>query len=456
VPAVAGVVLAGGIAYAASDVFPRGFARRLEPDPGPLLDPLVHLLGPLALGVGLVVTVAAIVRIGRRGRTPRLSPVDRLTVQLGEAKAAMGLRFAFARHARDAGSLSTPIVGLTVLVTMLAAAVTFGQSFVDLVDDPERWGTTFELASGQGGFAEVPDEVQRTVRDDPDVSGLTLLGATTVTHGEDSMDLTGFESLDGRLEVPVLDGALPVDDDEIALGAVAARNLGVAVGDELGLRGSAGPVTFTVTALAVVPGVERAEGLGQSGLVTGAGLGRIDPEAALTALAIDLRPGADVSEVQERLSGATGLAIGPYDPPGVIVDYRRVRGAAWLVAGLLGALIVVTVTNLVAVTLSRRGRDIAVLRSLGADHRWVSRVEHWHALAIGLSVGVVGAVLGVAVGRVLFRWRVTERIGATDDTAVPVAGILLGVVALVLLADVVAQVAIRWRRGSVAQRLAAE
>jgi hypothetical protein len=51
---------------------------------------------------------------------------------------------------------------------------------------------------------------------------------------------------------------------------------------------------------------------------------------------------------------------------------------------------------------------------------------------------------------------VTERIGATDDTAVPVAGILLGVVALVLLADVVAQVAIRWRRGSVAQRLAAE
>jgi putative ABC transport system permease protein len=173
-------------------------------------------------------------------------------------------------------------------------------------------------------------------------------------------------------------------------------------------------------------------------------------------MAIDLRPGADVDEVRDRLSAATGLTIGQFDPPGVIADYRRVRGAAWLVAGLLGILVVITVVNLVAVTLNRRGRDIAVLRSLGADRRWVSRVEHWHALAVGLAVGLVGAALGVGLGRTLFRWRVTERIGATDEAALPILAVGLGVVALVVLADVVAQVAIRWRRGGVARRLATE
>lgn len=456
VPAGLGAVLAGGLAVLVSGVFPLGFVERIEPEPGLRFDPRVHLLGPVLLVVGLVATVGLLLAIGTRTRRPRVTLVDRLSVQLGHAKAAMGLRFAFARHARDAGSLSTPLAGLVALVVTLTAAVTFGSSFDDLVEDPVRWGHSFELTSGQGGFEAVPDDVQQTVLADPDVDGLTLLGSGSVNVDERSLDLTGFEPVEGDFDVEVLDGRLPATDDELALGERAADDFGVGVGDEIDLRGTGEPLAFTVTGLAVIPGVEGTEGVGQSGLLTAEALRTLDEASTMTAMGIDVRDGADVEAVRARLSEATDLALGPLDRPTVIANYARVRAAPWIVAGLLGGLLALTVANLVALTLNRRGRDLAVLRALGADRQWISRVEHWHALALGVLVGGLSALVGIAAGRVVFRWRVTGRIGAADDTVVPVVGVLLGLLALVLLADLVAQVAIRWRHRSVARRLAVE
>jgi hypothetical protein len=453
IPGLVGAVLAGVAAYLVSDLFPRGFTRRVEPEPGLRVEPLAHLVGPVLLAGGLVVTVAVFLVVGARTRRPRLSPIDRLSAQLGQAKAAMGLRFAFARHARDAGSLSTPLLGLAVLVATLAAAVTFGRSFDALLDDPARWGVTYDLGSGQGGFEAVPEDVQATVRSDPDVESVTLLSSGSANIGEGSLDLTAF---DGDIDVVALEGAVPATADEIALGAIEADDLDVGVGDELTLEGAAGSHTYTVTGLVVVPGVGGTEGLGSSGLVTFDGLRALDDEAALNAMAITVRDGASVEAVRERLSEQTQLAIGRFDPPTVITNYQRVRTAPWVVAALLGLLVLLSITNLVIVTLNRRGRDIAVIKALGADRRWVSRVEHWHALAVGLAVGVLAAVIGVAAGRVVFRWRVTERVGSTDETVVPLVAMGLGILALVVVTDAVAQVAVRWRRGSVARRLATE
>jgi cell division protein FtsX len=176
----------------------------------------------------------------------------------------------------------------------------------------------------------------------------------------------------------------------------------------------------------------------------------------MTAMGIGVREGASVPAVGDRLGEQLGLAVGSFDRPTVVANYARVRGAPWIVVALLAVLIVLTVTNLVVVTLNRRGRDIAVLRALGADRRWISRVEHWHAVAVGLTVGLLSAVLGVAAGRLLFRTRVADRIGVSDDTLVPLLWLGAGVVALVLVTDLVAQVTIRWRHAGVARRLAVE
>jgi putative ABC transport system permease protein len=384
-----------------------------------------------------------------------VSPIDRLATQLGQARLSMALRFAFARHARDAGSMSTPLLGLVVLVTVLIASVTFGASLDDLLDDPARAGATFDLASGQGGFERVSDEAQAIILEDPDVSGLTLLGAGSVNVGEHSLDVSGFEPIEGAFDVDVLEGDRPAAADEIALGRLAADELDVGVGDDLTVESPNGRQVLRVTGLVVVPGVEGTEGIGEGGLVTADGLSRLDPESAMTASAISV-DGGPVDEVAARLTDATEMAIDRPDPSASSTNYERVRSAPWIVAALLGLLLVVSLANLVIVTLNRRGRDVAILRSLGADRRWVSRLGHWHALVVGGAVVVLSALLGVAAGRVVFRWRVVDRIGASDDTVVPLVAILAGALLIVLVTDLVGQVTLRWRHRSVARHLATE
>jgi hypothetical protein len=369
----------------------------------------------------------------------------------------MGLRFAFARHARDAGSISTPLVGVVLIAATLVAAVTFGRSFDALLDEPARWGTTYELGTGQGGVDAVPEAVQRTILEDPDVDGLTLLGGGSVNVGSESLELTGFDEVRGDLAVDLHEGALPTDEDDLVLGELDADRLGVGVGDTLEVDGGTGPWTFAVSGIAVVPSnVQGGEGLGRDGLVTVAGLRAALPGAQLTSSAISVRPGADVEAVRARLTDALGVAVGIGDPPTVIVNYARVRAAPWQVALLLGVLGLLSVANLLMVTVNRRGHDVAVLHSLGADRRWVARTEHWHALAVSVVIALAGALLGVVVGRVLFRWRVSERVGASPVDVVPVALLGVGALALFLVADLVGQVALRWRRRSIAERLAAE
>ena len=210
VPAVVGGFGAVGLAVLASGSFPRGFVARVEPDPGIDVDPWIHGPAVVLLAAGLLVVVGLVLVVGSRGRPSRPSSVaDRLAGRLGTAWAAMGLRFAFARRARDAGSVSTPIAGLVALLAALVAAGTFSASLDDLLDDPDRQGLTFDLAAGQGGRTRVAEDVQVAILEDPDVEGLTLLGNTSVSVGEEAIDVTGYEPVRGEFVVTVLEGRAP-------------------------------------------------------------------------------------------------------------------------------------------------------------------------------------------------------------------------------------------------------
>ena len=176
-PALVGGVLAAAWPYAFSGLFPTGFMRRLEPDPGLRLEPAVLFIGPVLLAAGLVAWVGVVLLVGaRRPRRPRrASLVDTAGLRLGRAQVAMGLRFAFARHGRDAGTSSTPIVGLVVLLAALVAAGTFSDSLDDLIEDPARQGLTFDLTTGQGGGPVAPEIVDE-LDADADITALALLG----------------------------------------------------------------------------------------------------------------------------------------------------------------------------------------------------------------------------------------------------------------------------------------
>jgi hypothetical protein len=437
VPAVVGTAVAVALAYGASRLFPRGFVLHVEPDPGRRFDTLVLLPGAVAVALAILawVLVAVVVSDKERSGVGRATIVETVAVRV-PVRVATALRFAFTRQARDSTRPTAAVVGAAVVVGLLAGALTFGASLGGLVDRPALWGGSFDLGLGQGG-GELSPGVRRQLEDDPDVVAAALLGTVLTTVDSEGFDVTGMEPVLGSTAPNLFEGRLAEGADEIVLGRVAARRLDVGVGDDLVVVGPDGPRTLRITGLGVLPAAEGGDGVGEGGLVTFDGLRRIDPSAEATAAGIRLRPGASPDAAARRISANTGMAAGPLDRPGVIVNVARARSIPYLVAAVLGVLVLLNLAHHLIVSTRQRRRDLAVLRALGADRRWVTGVVHWQASLFTALVIGLGAPIGIAAGRVVYRVFV-DRIGAVETVTLPVAVFALAFAGLIALANIVA------------------
>jgi hypothetical protein len=434
-PVAAGSVAAGVLAFAASGVFPVGFVQRVEPSPGLLFEPLVHGLGPILFGVVLLAWVLVALIVGdRENRTPRRHGlVEPLASRLRPASAAIGMRFALTRHPRDP-SVRAPIIGLILVLGVLVGALTYGASLGRFIDEPARYGSNFDFATGAGGDT-VPEEVSALLDSDPDVADVTLFGTLLASVGSTALDITGMQPARGMLEPDLLAGRLPRSEEEIVLGRVAARQLDVKLEDELVVVGAGGPVSFEITGLAVIPSVEGGDGIGEGGVVTLEGLRRLDPEAQLGVAAIRLRPGA--TGAAERIGETIGTTVGLPDKPSTVVNLERVRSTPFIVAGSLAALAVLSMSHQLIMSTRRRRRDLAVLRALGAHRRWVTSVLHWQVTLLATTVAALALPLGIVAGRLVYQGTI-DRIGARADLSLPYVMLGSMVVALLILGNAAA------------------
>jgi ABC-type lipoprotein release transport system permease subunit len=437
-PTFAGASAGVGLAYLASGLFPRGFVLHVEPDPGRRFETVALVPGALVVAVLVLVWVLVAVAVMDKARSGvgRPTVVDTMARRL-PVRAATALRFAFTRQAREPTRPRAAVVGAALVVAVLAGALTFGASLGNMVERPARWGADFDLVLGQGGGA-LSDDVRTQLENDPDVVALTLFGTILTTVDTDGFDVTGMLPVVGSTAPHVFEGRLAEGADEIVIGRVVARRLGVGVDDDLEVVGPAGPRTLRITGLAVLPGVEGGDGVGEGGLVTFDGIHRLDPSAAPTAAAIRLGSGASPDAAAERLSANTGMAVGPgFDRPSVIVNVARARAIPYLVAAVAGSLVLLNLAHHLVLSTRRRRRDLAVLRALGADRRWVTGVVHWHASLFTIVVVALGAPIGIAAGRVVYRTFV-DHIGAVDTVTLPFGFFALTLAGLVALANVVA------------------
>ncbi|MET0726957.1 MAG: FtsX-like permease family protein [Acidimicrobiales bacterium] len=450
-PVVIGSVLAAALAVAASGVFPVGFAARVEPAPGVRLDPLSHIVGAGLLAAGLLAWVLVALLLGSRERLAlhRPGPMELLATRLRPGPAATGVRFALTRHPRDPGSVRAPVLGLVPVLGVLVGALTFGASVNRFIDEPARYGANFDFATGAGGDA-VAEPVRELLEADPDVADLTLYGTLLTSVGSVSLDVTGMQPLRGTLEPEVLEGRLAERANEIVLGRVAARQLGVEVDEELTVVGVDGSVTFRVTGLAVIPSVEGGDGIGEGAVVTLDGFRRLDPGAAMSMAAVRLRSGATGAE--ERIGEMFGMTVGPPERPSTVVNLQRVRSTPFIVAASLAALAALSMAHQLITSARRRRRDLAVLRALGADRRWITRVLHWQATVLAAAVAVVALPLGVAAGRLVYRAYI-DRIGARTDVDVPYRMLTAVVMSLLVLVNLAAIVPARRARDELPARV---
>lgn len=187
---------------------------------------------------------------------------------------------------------------------------------------------------------------------------------------------------------PVLAGAWPTRDDEIALGHNARR--GSRVGDVVAVDVRGRRSRFRVTAIVEEVG-------GTSGFVT--------PAAFAAATGGD---GPRLVRIAGRAPGLLAAAETALEPLGIdyampaprlysIIDdhVALVVNAVLAVAGVLVVVGLIALASAMAIAVAERTRELAILRALGASDRQLARLVLGEALAIAAASVVLALALAL-------------------------------------------------------------
>jgi hypothetical protein len=430
---VLGVVGSLAIAIALSGLFPRGIARRAEPAPGVLADPVVLTVGAAAVLLGGAALAASSGWVTRRGVIDRSarSGMGRVAGVLRPA-AGLGLRLALC-GSRRARAGRAGVVAVTIAVTGFLAVTAVDRSAGQLTSTPRLYGANWD-AEVELDSERSPDELIAPLEADPDVVGIGERDSTE----EQDMDAAGpggtapvepqaLIARVGSIAPTLLEGRLPVGPSEVAIGDTVGEALGADIGDPIEVRGYGDTTArFVVVGRVINAGTNE---LGNGFDVTRDGLEAITagcPEGSEDlrcriipeGLGVSLRPGVDVDDAIARLrqidDGFRATAI-----PSVIYNLRQIGATPWYLAAFLVVLGLSGLSHALA-TGRRLGRhDIAVTRALGLSPGQSTAALLWQAFVLAAIGAAAGGLLGLVIGRVVWR-RVAAGTGALVETVVPV------------------------------------
>ncbi len=354
------------------------------------------------------------------------------------------------------------IVAGALLAGAFVAAAVFGLSLSRLVSSPRSYGWPWDVAAMTGGgYGDLDvDSAGHAFGADPAVDSWTVLGFTNEPslNGEPMTTLVSFERT-SDLDLTVLDGRLPTEDDEVAVGESTARSRRLHVGDAVDIGGAEVPIRARISGIVVFPslGPLLAERLS-------AGTGLLIPEAMFEAAAgrdnaqsllglatfvgIDLTERADTPATRARLEQTFATLDLQGAPPNIyeqpvrppeIVDASSMR-AVPLAVGIAFAATAATGAVLASWASMRARRvELAVLRALGFNEAQVRRSVYAQSVATMLGALVIGVPSGLIAGRVLWR-AFASQLGVVPDAASVWLPLLLTVAGALVLALVAALV----------------
>ena len=442
--ALAGVVAGVAGAVALSPLLPIGLVRRAEIDQGVWIDPVVLVLGAVAI-VALVWGWALLLarrQVGAatvaRSTGPRRAPfVARLAGRAGSSPAlAIGLRMAGDRG-RGAGAVPvrSAFVGVALAVTGLLATGVVAASYHELSAVPAHWGVPWQASPDYLGDESI-DDVSAALAADDRVQDVALyLTGSLVLNGQASTG-TALVPIDGSMALTRLEGRLPATPTEIALGTQTADRFGLSIGDNATAIPADGddPVSLTVVGLAVLPATDD-YAVNVGAVLTGEGMTRFGQGDVSPTLVLDFPPDVDVSAVEEGLANDYGFDFNLFSQPqaqGAIANLAEPRDIAEAIAAFLVVLAVIGMAHVLLVSTRRRRHDLGVLRAMGLRGRQAERAVKVEALALTAAGLVVGIPTGVIVGRAVWQ-ALTADLGAVADpqwpwlllvVVVPVAALL--------------------------------
>jgi predicted lysophospholipase L1 biosynthesis ABC-type transport system permease subunit len=321
----------------------------------------------------------------------------------------------------------------------------FSGSLMRLTTEPAREGYPWDaLVKGFGPNDEFSDAgaaaVVRRVQADPDVAAVTGVWVDYLPH-INGHQVPGFaeQFLSGHQGFAVVTGRSPEAPDEVALGAKTMRRAGVAIGDEVDVEGKLVRVVGT-TLFPIMNGETFA--LADGALFTHDGVVALKLVATggegPPQLAVSFRPGVDRTAALERMRTFNNDELPPTPiQHAEIQQLRELDRLPWVLAVFLIAIALLAVGHLIVLSVRRRAHDFAVLRALGCTPRQVDRIVAWQATMLAIAGTVIGAPLGILLGR--FVWtRLADAYGVRTDTAWPWITITIALIGTVALANAIA------------------
>jgi hypothetical protein len=461
---VVGLVLAAACAVALSPLFPIEPVHEAEPEPGVRVDPVVLVVGSVALGTVLLGAAGvAAWRVTRVAATrPRRAPVRaRLGASFGPV-ASNGTRLVLEPSTGGTrvpvrSTLVYGVVGTAVVV----AALVVGANLRHLLETPRLYGYSWDVMLGDGfGDASFPDAAVRAVGDDELIAATAAGGIGDVEINGRSVGALGTDVIDGEIGPSIIHGRAAAGDDEIALGTQTMDALDVAIGDTVSVTSGTTALELRVVGRAALPQVNDITSVDDGAAVTFATLRTLRPDeprnVALFRLAADVEP-ADLAEQiptllgpyaddfgvsEEALRDVTVEDLQPPTPTD-LVDLGRIDRMPLLLAAGASFVAVAMLVHLLVSAVRARRRDLALLAVLGFTRRQVFGTVSWQASVLAAVAVVIGVPLGVALGRWLWR-AYAEEVGVVPEQVVPLAVLAVAAAAAVLIANVAAVLS-TWR-----------
>jgi ABC-type lipoprotein release transport system permease subunit len=443
---VSGVIGAVAVAFAMSWFMPIGLARRAEPARGWSFDGLVLIGGALAI---LVVVLGIAAAVAWRAAAHQSDRVARSSSSWNARRlvglppvVATGLRLATRRgKGNEFVPVRSAITGVAVAIAGVIAVSVFGAGLTHLVDEPDRYGVSWDATVFHGNNQSAAGDRAR-LRKIPEVDDIAVVHAQLqgLLDGQYSGDGFAIERQRGRIAPVTRAGRAPSTDDEIALGADTADRLGVRTGDRVRLTGSGGSRSMRVVGEALAPTVDDPALLASGFLVTPATVTalKLDRGDAFSRFAVTFDQGISAREGRQALEAA-GFSVTTPAPPPEVARLRDVQSLPFALAGILALIGAVVVVLALVITVRRRRRDLALLQVLGFTRSQVTGSVIGQAgvfATIGLLVGVP---LGLLLGK--FVWEhIAGAIGVATDPSIPVVAIVLTAVGVVIVAVVAALV----------------
>lgn len=430
--AAAGLTGALALGWLGSGIGPVASARAVEPAGRLGLSGAVAVATTAAaavvLAAGIVLATARTVgaRLEPAPARPAPGPTAAL-LRMTSPSLSAGVRAAI----QGTGARTLLAASATAVGAVLATAV-FTSSLTAFVNRPERFGWPYDAAVIVGfGYGGADPAAIAATLDRPEVEawGMASLAADSTIDGQPVPLIAGRRGFE-VLRLPLIDGALPAADDEIALGALTAGALGLEVGDKALVTTPYGEREATVRGLVVLPSLGPFEAaratLGTGALLSapffesimreGAQEEGADLEAFLDGItsfvAVDLAAGVDSRDFLAAISAELAAwDVNGYEPfaypdpvrPAPVADVAAMRAVPVALAGVLAVAMAVGLGLGIATATRARRRELAVLRALGCTGRQLGASVHWHAVTV-VGVGVVvGLPLGVALGRLSYR-----------------------------------------------------